>query len=332
MFESRRRSIQRFLKLPILKIEKFWFPLLKYILRTQFKNKQELKVAINRMQGRDKNVFMISLILDKRALPLYWQILPKRGCSNLREEQSLRSPILGLLKNYKIVLLRDREFGSVQLASWLCEENIRFVLRVKQGRYIQEKGEEFKRLSECGLVLGRRFYLKGVKVTKQKGFSCFDVAAYWRRKYRNSGEDEGWYLLTNIGPLKQAVTAFKCRSGIEAMFKDCKTGGYNLEKNYACDDRLKTLILLRALAYSCAILQGRKFKQRGIQKYISRLIESRLSQRRHSSFWIGLYGQSWVLGMELCHTTIAELMKIRRNKRTFFHKGLRAMSLILSSF
>jgi hypothetical protein len=49
--------------------------------------------------------------------------------------------------------------------------------------------------------------------------------------------------------LKQAVTAFKCPSGIEAMFKDCKTGGYNLEKSYACDDRLKNLILLIALAY-----------------------------------------------------------------------------------
>jgi hypothetical protein len=148
--------------------------------------------------------------------------------------------------------------------------------------------------------------------------------------------------------LKQAVTAFKCPSGIEAMFKDCKTGGYNLEKSYACDDRLKTLILLIALGDSCArlktlillialgdscaILQGRKFKQRGIQKYIGRLIESRRSQRRHSSFWIGLYGQFWVVGMEFCHATIAELMKIRRNKRTFFHRGLRAMSLILSSF
>ncbi|CBN55567.1 MULTISPECIES: hypothetical protein [Kamptonema] len=70
MFESRRRSVQRFLKLPILKIEKLWFPLIKYILRTQFKKKQELKVAIDRTQWRDKNVFMISLIWDKRALPL----------------------------------------------------------------------------------------------------------------------------------------------------------------------------------------------------------------------------------------------------------------------
>jgi len=44
------------------------------------------------------------------------------------------------------------EFGSVKLASWLCEKKIRFVLRVKHGRYIQEEGEKFKRLSECGLV------------------------------------------------------------------------------------------------------------------------------------------------------------------------------------
>ncbi len=155
-----------------------------------------------------------------------------------------------------------REFGSVKLASWLCEKNIKFILRIKQGRYIPEQGKEFKRLIECGLVPGTSFYLPGVKVTKQKGFGLFDVAGYWQRKYRDSGEDEGWYLLTNIGTLKQAVTAFKCPSGIEAMFKDCKTGGYNLEKSYACDDRLKTLILLIALAYSCAILLELELERR----------------------------------------------------------------------
>jgi hypothetical protein len=69
--------------------------------------------------------------------------------------------------------------------------------------------------------------LTGVKVIKQKGFGQFDIAGYWRRKYRVSGEDEGWYFLTNIGNFKKAVSVFKCRSGIEAMFKDCKTGGYN---------------------------------------------------------------------------------------------------------
>jgi Transposase DDE domain len=331
LFESRRRSIQRFLKLPILKIENLWFPLIKYILRTQFKKQQELRVAIDRTQWRDKNIFVISLIWDSRAIPLYWQILSKQGASNILEQQGLIRPILALLKNYKIVLLGDREFGSVKLARWLCDKNVEFVLRVKQGRYIQQEGEDFKRLSDLGLLPGMSFYLRGVKVTKQKGFGNFDVAGYWQRKYRNSGEDEGWYLLTNIGTLKQAVTAFKSRSGIEAMFKDCKTGGYNLEKSHACDDRLKTLILLIALAYSCAILQGRKFKLQGIQKYIGRLTEYRRVPRRHSSFWLGLYGQCWVIGLEFCQGIVSELMRIRRNKLPFFQRGLRAMSLILSS-
>ena len=116
------------------------------------------------------------------------------------------------------------------------------------------------------------------------------------------------------------------------MFKDCKRGGYNLEKNHACDDRLNTLILLIALAYSCTILQGRKLKLMGIQKYIGPVTEYRRSQRRHSSFWVGLYGQSWVVGMEFCQEIVGELMRIRRNKRPFFQRGYRAISLILSSF
>jgi hypothetical protein len=104
------------------------------------------------------------------------------------------------------------------------------------------------------------------------------------------------------------------------------------EKSHANNERLQKLILLIALAYSSAILQGQKIKRMGIQKYVGRLTEAQRSQRRHSSFWIGLYGQSWVVGMEFCQDIIAELMRIRRNKLPFFQRGMRAMSLILSSF
>ena len=116
------------------------------------------------------------------------------------------------------------------------------------------------------------------------------------------------------------------------MFKDCKTGGYNLEKSHACDDRLKTLILLIAFAYTCAIFQGDKIKRMGIQKYVGRLTESGRTVARHSSFWIGLSGQNWVLGIEYCQEIVVELMKIRPNKLPFFQKGMRAMSLIQSMF
>jgi hypothetical protein len=56
----------------------------------------------------------------------------------------------------------------------------------------------------------------------------------------------------------------------------------------------------------------------GIQKYVGRLTEAKRLPRRHSSFWIGLYGQSWVVGREFCQEIIAELMRIRRNKLPFF--------------
>ncbi|MFM2315188.1 MAG: hypothetical protein RLZZ04_4464 [Cyanobacteriota bacterium] len=40
------------------------------------------------------------------------------------------------------------------------------------------------------------------------------------------------------------------------MFKDCKTGGYNLEQCQGKDERLLSLILLIAIAYTCAIKIG----------------------------------------------------------------------------
>jgi len=127
--------------------------------------------------------------------------------------------------------LRDsfasREFGSVKLASWLCRKQVKFILRVKQEQYIQEESLDYIRLYDMGLVPGNNFYLSEIKVTKQKGFGNFNIAGYWRRKYRGGQEDEAWYLLTNVVKLRQSIDTFKCRSGIEAMFKDCQTGGYN---------------------------------------------------------------------------------------------------------
>jgi hypothetical protein len=48
------------------------------------------------------------------------------------------------------------------------------------------------------------------------------------------------------------IKAFKLRCGIEAMFRDCKTGGYNLESTHTDGQRLMALILLIAIAYTCA--------------------------------------------------------------------------------
>lgn len=63
--------------------------------------------------------------------------------TNLQEQQNLITPVLDLLQDYQIIILGDREFGSVKLAQWLCDVSVKFVLRVKQERYIQGEKSEY---------------------------------------------------------------------------------------------------------------------------------------------------------------------------------------------
>ena len=60
---------------------------------------------------------VVSLIYDKRAIPVYIQILNKQGSSNLAEQKRVLGPIIRLLKNYTVVILGDREFCSVKLVT-----------------------------------------------------------------------------------------------------------------------------------------------------------------------------------------------------------------------
>jgi hypothetical protein len=94
---------------------------------------------------------MLSLVWEKRSIPLYWLLLDKRGSSNICEQKALIAPVLELLSDYEVIILGDslrdsfasREFGSVKLASWLCHKQVKFILRVKQGRYIQSENYDY---------------------------------------------------------------------------------------------------------------------------------------------------------------------------------------------
>jgi hypothetical protein len=250
---------------------------------------------------------------------------------NLREQKELIRPVIQVFKGYRILVLGDREFHSVKLANWLDSKGIDFVLRQKQGTYIQRENHLYQRLQSLGLKPGISFFIEDIQATKQKGFGKFNLVGYYPRKYRGKVEPSGWYLLTNVKSFDTAIRAFKCRSGIEAMFKDCKTGGYNLESTQTTGQRLIALILLLAIAYTCAVLAGRRSRTMGLQKYLGRLQQLKRITRRHSTFWIGLYGHLWIGAMELWSELAAALMALKPHKLPYFHKGLRAMTLIQSA-
>jgi len=94
---------------------------------------------------------------------------------------------------------------------------------------------------------------------------------------------------------------------------------------------LISLILLISLAYTSATISGQKIKRMGVQKYVGRIKESKRIVRRHSSFYIGLYGHNWVNFTESSYELVTELLRLSPNKRKYYQQGQRAMRLILSA-
>ena len=68
------------------------------------------------------------------------------------------------------------------------------------------------------------------------------------------------------------------------MFKDCKTGGYNLEETKVNDQRLLAPILVIAMAYTWATLQGIAWEKRSINSYLARQKENSRKVKHHSHF------------------------------------------------
>lgn len=54
------------------------------------------------------------------------------------------------------------------------------------------------------------------------------------------------------------------------MFRDCKSGGYNLEGCHATGARLSAIVLLIAIAYKTAIIQGVDIRIARVERYICR--------------------------------------------------------------
>lgn len=278
-------------------------------LETYFQPEQIIYIVIDRTAWGCINLFVISVVWDQRSFPVYFELLPKLEKSNIPEQKSAISQVLPLLKNYKTCVLGDREFCSIKLATWLGEQNTYFCLRLKKNEFVEVKTKVWSELNDLGLSPGQYFFVKGVKVTKQKGFVSFNVACKWKRKILGMAPKEGWFLVTNLDPLESALAAYKRRFELEEMFRDFQTGGYNLEDTKVSSERLISLILLIAIAYTSATIQGQQIKRKGIQKYVGRVKEYGRRERRHSSFYIGLYGQNSVNFMEPCKDLVTDLMR-----------------------
>lgn len=222
------------------------------------------------------------------------------------------------------------EYRSTALALWLTKKKIDFVFRLNKNTKIKPRYKKYQSLDSFNIKPGEKVLYDGVLVTENNHKDRFNLVVYWRRKYKNKQLPIPWYLLTNLDNKQEVIKIFANRGGIEAMFRDCKSGGYNLEGSQANTQRLTNLILLIAIAYTASCLTGLKIRNTGYQKYINRLKIEGKNRPRHSCFWTGLYGTTWILSMDICWEWVEKLIKITLNKLPFYLQGLNAMKRIQS--
>ena len=288
-------------------------------------------VAIDRTTWREVNLLMASVIWKGRAIPLYWQLMENPGNSDYAEQTELLAKALPLLSADKIVVLGDREFCSVDLARWLGEQGHYFCLRQKKSTWMQTADNDWQKLATLGLQPGTACLYNTPTLTKSKGFGAAHLVGKWKRRYRGFAPEEPWFILTNLDTLDEAIWAYQRRFDIEEMFRDFKSGGYSLERCRAQDKRFLAIVLLIAIAYTCATSKGQTLKRKALQKYIARPERYDQPYKRHSAFHIGLAAHRWVPFLPGCQQHVFELLALDRNKLPYYLKGLKAMNAVLST-
>ncbi|MEA5469414.1 IS4 family transposase, partial [Spirulina sp. 06S082] len=242
------RNLQRFLNLPQLSVKLLWFPILKKWIKTEYRqrtvNRKQRRIAkklklihqgylllaLDRTQWKERNIMMLSLVWGKHAIPVYWEILEQKGNSNLSQQKMIISPVLHFLHHYPIVVLGDREFHSIKLAKWLEKKGVDFALRQKKNTYIADDKQIYLALKDIEIKPGQSYFYENISCTKAHCLGNFNVGVYWKRKYRGKTQQKDpWYILTTLPNLELTLSFYRARWSIETMFKDCKTGGYNLE-------------------------------------------------------------------------------------------------------
>ena len=73
---------------------------------------------------------------------------------------------------------------------------------------------------------------------------------------------------------------------------------------------------------------GLKIRNTGLTEYTNRLKIESQNRPRHSYFWTGLYGKTWILSMDICWEWVEKLMLTGLNKLPFYQKGMTAMKRI----
>jgi hypothetical protein len=260
--ESRVQKLRRWLSNPRICPEQF-LPVYLHVLAPLLVSLPQLVLIIDRTEwkrlGVHVNLFICSVAFKGRSFPIYWIVLPKRGCSSLADQKVLLEPVFQALQAHPLlaptrkVILADREFCAPRLAQWIRRFEIHFCLRVKKSFYVSRTDIPPRRIStflqHC--QPGTCYFFEAISLTTTTRMPCH-LFLSWRKDCQ-----EPLALITDLQEPESLEALYGERMFIETLNRDLKSGGYDVERGKLTEaKRLTNLLIPLALAYLCTVIQG----------------------------------------------------------------------------
>lgn len=247
---SRYRRLQRFFAEVTIDFEM----IASFIFRLFFVTNGRWYLTMDRTNWKwgkaDINILTLGIAFKGIAIPIYWELLDKRGNSNSEERIALIQKFINRFGKSCIAgLLADREFIGQEWFDWLIKEQLPFWIRIKdnllttdsRGRPIKVKAL-FRQLplnhalSLYGKrhILGHELYVAGMRLADG---DCLIVVT---PDYPGS-----------------AIRIYAQRWEVETLFSCLKGRGFNFEDTHMIDlQRVKKLMALLAIAFCWAHKTG----------------------------------------------------------------------------
>ena len=246
----RYQWISRVLGNDLIEVDAVMAPFAREVLERAAEGGGPVVLAIDQSQANAAHqLLMVSLQLGGRALPLAWRVRRAKGTLGFDVQKAVLEAVVALLgKDVRVLLMGDRFYGSPALIGWCREQGWGWRLRCKESLIVLDANGEETTLGAC-FARGERL-LSDVLVTRRQARTNIAMV-------HGEGHKEPWIIALSDPPTTERAAEYRQRWGIEAMFSDYKTRGFNLEDSQIeRADRLDRLVMVLSLALYWAVSTG----------------------------------------------------------------------------
>ncbi|MDP3561641.1 MAG: IS4 family transposase, partial [Legionellaceae bacterium] len=205
-------------------------------------------------------ILMLSIVYKGIAIPLFWDLLAKKGNSNTAERIKIIDRFIKQFGKTMIAgLLADREFVGDDWFSWLLTEGIPFCIRIK-GNVITTNARELE-VGIDGLFYDLKPGEHRVIQNKRK---------LWKQQVYLSAlrlTDGKLLIVATDSLMPDPILHYAKRWEIETLFSCLKSRGFNFEDTHITIlERIEKLLVLLTIVFCWAYKTGEwRHTQRAIK-------------------------------------------------------------------